>query len=128
MVPAGQFTRVRNEASGQTLVLADSFEHIEQTPVAPWLIPLKIFDTLTSRSIAQIIFFIVILSGAFELITQAIGIESLSKSLAKAFRKNSFLMCVDNIIFGGGVHNGHDHRGSYVSAADDCRCYRAGLR
>jgi uncharacterized ion transporter superfamily protein YfcC len=70
---------------------ADSFEYIEQTPVAPWLIPIKFFDTLTSRSIAQIIFFIVILSGSFELITQALGIESLSKNIAGAFRKNSFL-------------------------------------
>jgi len=91
IVPAGQFERVFDETSQQTLVIASSFEHIERTPIAPWMIPVKFFETLTSRSIAQIIFFIVILSASFELITQSIGIESLSANLAKAFKKNSFL-------------------------------------
>jgi len=91
IVPAGQFERVIDESSGQTLVIANSFEYTENINVPPWLIPIKLFETLTSRSIAQIIFFIVILSGAFELIIQAIGIDSLSKNIAKAFKKNSFL-------------------------------------
>jgi len=91
IVPAGQFQRVYDEASGQTLVIANSFEYVDNESVPPWLIPMKFFETLTSRSIAQIVFFIVILSGAFELITQTIGIDSLSKNIAKAFRRNSFL-------------------------------------
>jgi len=90
IIPAGQFERVIDQSSGQTLVIANSFEYTENINVPPWLIPIKFFETITSRSIAQIIFFIVILSGAFELITQAIGIGSLSKNIAKAFKKNSF--------------------------------------
>ena len=91
IIPAGEFDRVFDEASGQTLVMASSFNHIENTPVAPWLIPIKFFETLTTRSVAQIIFFVLILSGAFELITQSIGIETLSANIARAFKKNSFL-------------------------------------
>jgi len=91
IVPAGQFGRVYDEVSGQTLVTANSFEYSENVNIPPWLIPIKFFETLTSRSIAQIIFFIVILSGAFELITKPIDIDTLSKNIAKSFRKNSFL-------------------------------------
>jgi uncharacterized ion transporter superfamily protein YfcC len=91
IIPAGRFARELDVASGQTLVIAGSFEYTESTPVPPWLIPIKFFETLTSRSIAQIIFFIVILNGAFELITKALSIESLSRNIAKAFKKNSFL-------------------------------------
>ena len=91
VVPAGQFDRVYDDVSGQTLVIANSFEYTKTSRVPPWLVPIKFFETLTSRSVAQIIFFIIILSGSFELITQALGIDSLSKNIAKGFRKNSFL-------------------------------------
>ena len=37
IVPAGQFGRVYDEASGQTLVIAGSFEYAERTGLAPWL-------------------------------------------------------------------------------------------
>ncbi len=86
IVPAGSFERVKDEASDQTLVIADSFHTVEPSPVPPWLIPQKIFATLSSGSVAKLIFFILTLCGSMEIIMQAIGLEAMSNKISNIFK------------------------------------------
>ncbi len=86
IVPAGSFERVKDEASGQTLVVTGSFNEVPPSPVAPWLIPQKIFETLSTGSVAKLIFFVLILCGSMEIIMQAIGLEALSNKISGVFK------------------------------------------
>lgn len=100
IVPSGAFERVRDEASGQTLVVAGSYHEVEPSPVPPWLIPHKIFETLSSGSVAQLIFFILILCGSLEIIIQTIGLEALAQKISGVFRnKPLFAVCLSIAVF-----------------------------
>lgn len=56
VVPAGQYDRVFDKASGQDIVVADSFTYTEQTPVSPFKMFALIGEGFMEQ--AQVIFFI----------------------------------------------------------------------
>ena len=66
IVPAGKFPRVKNEASGQMVIVADQFKYVEKHPINPLRIPLFIVKGLIKS--ANIVFLILIVGGAFNII------------------------------------------------------------
>ena len=48
LIPAGSYARVLDQASGQTVVVPGSFTLTEPTPVAPWCLPLLLFEALSA--------------------------------------------------------------------------------
>ena len=74
LVPAGEYARVEDVATGRTIVDPNSFHRVEKNPVS-------IFGILTSiprgmNDAAKITFFIFIVAGAFQIITSTGAIEA----------------------------------------------------
>ena len=67
VIPAGQFER-QEDASGRMLIVPGTYTQVESSPVSPLEIPMAFVRTLGSSSVNEIIFFIFIIGGAFELI------------------------------------------------------------
>ena len=59
LLPAGEFERVKDEATGQTLVVENTFKSVEQSPVSILDIPLAIVHGLVGA--ADVVFFIFII-------------------------------------------------------------------
>ena len=81
IIPAGEYERMETE-TGITMVDKDSFEYVEQSPVAPWLIPNKIMEGLESR--ANIIFPLLVIGGAFEVVLSTGMFHAYTRKMAKA--------------------------------------------
>ncbi|MBO1679051.1 YfcC family protein [Bittarella massiliensis (ex Durand et al. 2017)] len=86
VIPAGQFERVEDPDSGRSLIVAGSYQEVESSPVSPLSIPLKFVQTLSKPEISEIIFFIFIIGGAFELIMRTGMIAAFCGKLGRAFR------------------------------------------
>lgn len=91
-VPAGSFDREFDKISNQTLVVPGSFRWVEQAPVAPWLLPEKLVETVSSAGTAKIISFILIIGGAFEIIMQSGAIAALFGWLLPRFQRRRQLL------------------------------------
>lgn len=81
IVPAGEFDRHFDEAAEQTLVIADSYHTTTQAPVAPYLIFHKFFSALSEPKTASLMFFILLIGGAFEVIMQTGSLTALCESV-----------------------------------------------
>lgn len=84
IIPAGEYTRIEDIATGKKLIDPSSFHYVEGTPVNP----LKIMDYVVkgfSNSI-ELILVILFAGGAFHMVT---GSGALQASVAKAARKFS---------------------------------------
>lgn len=86
-VPAGEFDRVLDEVSGQTIVVADSYKTIANNPIAPWKIPEMFYKAITSETAAGLIFFIFIIGGSFEIIMSTGSLTALCESVLYYFQK-----------------------------------------
>lgn len=67
LIPAGEFTRFKDAATGKTLVEAGSYHRIASNPLNPLLIPSAIYTGIVKS--ASTITFMLIIGGAFEVIT-----------------------------------------------------------
>jgi uncharacterized ion transporter superfamily protein YfcC len=85
IIPAGEFQRGTDEATGREVIIAGTYEEVESVPVSPLAIPLKFVQTLSDPSISEIIFFIFIIGGAFELIMETGTIAAFCAKLGKIF-------------------------------------------
>lgn len=98
VIPAGQFDRVQDPNTERTVVDPDSFHYVEQNPV-------KIFDIIKAipkgmEDAAQIIFFIFIVGGAFQIITATGTMEAGIGILAKKLSgKEKLMIPIFMIIF-----------------------------
>jgi hypothetical protein len=81
IVPAGKFPRVKNEASGQMVIVADQFKYVEKYPVNPLRIPLFIVQGLIKS--ANIVFLVLIVGGAFNIIIETGMFQALAGKLTK---------------------------------------------
>ncbi len=101
VIPAGEFERVRDEAKGTTVVIPDSFHNVDQNPI-------KLFELVQvvprgMEDAAQIIFFIFIVGGAFQIITATGTIEAGIGKLAKRLDgKENLMIPIFMLIFGIG--------------------------
>lgn len=86
VIPAGQFER-QEDASGRMLIVPGTYTQVESSPVSPLEIPMAFVRTLGSSSVNEIIFFIFIIGGAFELIMQTGMITAFCASWARCLRE-----------------------------------------
>lgn len=90
VIPAGQYERIKDEAVGKTIVVADQFEYVENTPVSFLDIPDKIVASLNKSS--SIIFIILIVGGAFQVIISTGVFHVFTTMLTKKFSGNEAIV------------------------------------
>ena len=88
LIPAGEFTRFKDAATGKTLVEAGSYHRIVSNPLNPLLIPSAIYTGIVKS--ASTITFMLIIGGAFEVITSTGALTALCKKLSKTFSKHKY--------------------------------------
>ena len=88
LIPAGEFTRFKDAATGKTLVEAGSYHRIASNPLNPLLIPSAIYTGIVKS--ASTITFMLIIRGAFEVITSTGALTALCKKLSKTFSKHKY--------------------------------------
>ena len=88
LIPAGEFTRFKEAATGKTLVEAGSYHRIASNPLNPLLIPSAIYTGIVKS--ASTITFMLIIGGAFEVITSTGALTALCKKLSKTFSKHKY--------------------------------------
>lgn len=99
IIPAGSFERVENDA-GRMVVVPDSYTETDSSPVSPLSIPMKIFVTLWNSGATQIMFFIFIIGGTFEIIMRTGMISAYCSKIGNIPQKNSkFIIPIFVIIF-----------------------------
>lgn len=86
IIPAGQYERIKDEAVGKTIVVADQFKYIENTPVSFLDVPNKIVASFNKSS--SIIFIILIVGGAFQVIIATGVFQVFTSRLVKKFAGN----------------------------------------
>lgn len=82
VIPAGSFERVQDPISNKTIVVAGSYQTVEQTPVSFLSIPGIMYRSMVSA--ADIVVFLLMIGGAFEVINSTGAISALSCSVARA--------------------------------------------
>ena len=93
LIPAGSYQREFHAAAGQTVVVPDSFAYTAPSPVAPWRLPGLIFEALTTGSAPQLIFFVLLLGGAFEIILESGAMAALCGWVIRRFwRRRAWLV------------------------------------
>lgn len=90
IIPAGHFPRVKNATTGKSIIVADQFSFIPNTPVNPFYIPLKIVEGLVESS--DIIFLILIVGGAFHVIIKTGMFQAITGKITKSFSKKEELI------------------------------------
>ena len=88
LIPAGEFTRFKDAATGKILVEAGSYHRIASNPLNPLLIPSAIYTGIVKS--ASTITFMLIIGGAFEVITSTGALTALCKKLSKTFSKHKY--------------------------------------
>ena len=88
LIPAGEFTRFKDAATGKTLVEAGSYHRIASNPLNLLLIPSAIYTGIVKS--ASTITFMLIIGGAFEVITSTGALTALCKKLSKTFSKHKY--------------------------------------
>ena len=79
VVPAGEYTRYVDEATGRTLVEAGSFHYVDSNPVSFFAIPSLIYRAIVKA--ASTVTFILIIGGSFEIITSTGVLTVLCKKM-----------------------------------------------
>jgi len=98
VVPAGQFERVEDAATGRMLADPDSFHYIEKNPATVF----SVFKAIPQGMVdsAKIIFFIFIISGAIQIVNATGAINSGLLKLTKNFEgRESMLIPIFMIFF-----------------------------
>lgn len=89
-VPAGEFNRYEDKATGKTLVEAGSYHTIVSKPINPLKIPVAIYTGIVDS--APILTFMLIIGGAFQIITSTGALTALCKKLSKTFSKKKYFV------------------------------------
>ncbi|MGG1679613.1 YfcC family protein [Neobacillus sp. NRS-1170] len=90
LLPAGEFDRVENKSTGNTVVVQDSYHHVNQNPVSLIDIPLAIVNGLVDA--ADTVFFIFIVGGVFQIINSTGTIEAVAARVGKTFMNRGLLI------------------------------------
>ncbi|HMM19251.1 MAG TPA: Na+/H+ antiporter NhaC family protein [Selenomonadales bacterium] len=84
LIPAGEFSRAKDVASGKTLIVPGSYHQVAAKPLGLLEIPVVLFKGLVDAS--DIIFFVFVVAGAFEIITHTNMINAFTGRLALVLR------------------------------------------
>lgn len=90
IIPAGVFDKITDPVSGRSLVDPASFHRVASTPTSFFNLWLSIIKGMNQSS--EIIFFILVVGGAFEIINKTGAIEIMISKAAIALRGNDKLM------------------------------------
>ncbi|WP_223588929.1 YfcC family protein [Neobacillus bataviensis] len=90
LLPAGEFDRVENKSTGNTVVVQDSYHQVDQNPVSLIAIPLAIVNGLVDA--ADTVFFIFIVGGVFQIINSTGTIEAVAARVGKTFMNRGLLI------------------------------------
>ena len=109
VVPAGQYDRVEDAASGQTVVVAGTYQAVERTPVG-------LFEAMVAlpRGMAEageVIFLVFLIGGAFTVVDETGALRRGVTSLVRTLGGHDLLVIpVVSIFFaiGGVVENMHE--------------------
>ncbi len=90
VIPAGSYDRVLNEATGRNVVDPETYHKVEPTPVGF----LDVFKTIPKGMAAgqEVIFFILLVGGAFQIITATGAIEAGIGYMAMRMKNKGYLM------------------------------------
>ena len=90
VVPAGSFDRVMDETTGYENFELDSFHFVEQNPLKPF----ALFTSLTTgmQSASQIIFFLLIIGGTFQVVEYTQSLKLGLMNLVKVMRGRELLL------------------------------------
>ncbi len=92
MIPAGQFERVKDPASGKTVVAAGSYQQVDPTPVSLLKVPGIMYRSMVDAS--DIVIFLLMIGGAFEIINSTGAIAALSCKVAKLCKGKENLVII----------------------------------
>lgn len=90
IIPAGEFQRIKDEVSKQTVVVAGTFKYIDKNPVSFLQIPMYIVKGLIKS--ADIVFLVIIVGGAFNIIIETGLFQSIAAKLTKVFSNKEFFI------------------------------------
>ncbi len=90
ILPSGEFERVTEETTGRTLVVPGSYAAAEGNPVSLLEVPLAIVHGLTGA--ADIVFFIFIIGGVFQIINSTGAIDVVAARIGKSFMNKGLLI------------------------------------
>ncbi|MFD0693153.1 YfcC family protein [Paenibacillus sp. GCM10027628] len=82
-IPSGKFERVKDKVTGKSLLVTGSYHHVDPSPVSLLEIPKSIVHGLIAS--ADVVFFIFIIGGTFQIITATGTIEAVTSRVAKTF-------------------------------------------
>jgi uncharacterized ion transporter superfamily protein YfcC len=83
VVPSGKFERAKDRVTGKSLVVTGSYHQVDASPVSLVKIPKSIVRGLIDS--ADVVFFILIIGGTFQVITSTGTIEAVTGRVAKKF-------------------------------------------
>lgn len=86
LIPAGELERIEDKATGKELVVEGSYHQVAESPVGILDIPLAIVHGLVDAS--DVIFSILIVGGAFQVIMATGTVEAATGRVARRFSKN----------------------------------------
>lgn len=92
IIPAGEYQRVKDSVTGLNIAVPGSFHAVEASSVAPWLIPLKFFEAISSSSVSKLLAFIFIIGGSFEIVIQSGCIEAICGKVIAIFKDKGILI------------------------------------
>ncbi|MFC5448807.1 YfcC family protein [Paenibacillus aestuarii] len=82
-IPAGKFERVKDKVTGKSLVVTGSYQYVDPSPVSLVQIPKALVHGMIAS--ADVVFFIFIIGGAFQIISSTGTIEAVTSRVAKTF-------------------------------------------
>lgn len=90
IIPSGEFERVKDEVSKQSIIIPGTFKYIENNPISFLQIPVYIMKGLTKAS--DIVFLVIIVGGAFNIIIETGMFQSFAGRLTKVFSNKEVLI------------------------------------
>ena len=90
IIPSGEFERVKDEVSKQSIIIPGTFKYIENNPISLFKIPVYIMKGLVKAS--DIVFLVIIVGGAFNIIIETGMFQSFAGRLTKVFSNKEVLI------------------------------------
>ena len=90
IIPSGEFERVKDEVSKQSIIILGTFKYIENNPISFLQIPVYIMKGLAKAS--DIVFLVIIVGGAFNIIIETGMFQSFAGRLTKVFSNKEVLI------------------------------------
>ena len=90
IIPSGEFERVKDEVSKQSIIIPGTFKYIENNPISLFKIPVYIMKGLAKAS--DIVFLVIIVGGTFNIIIETGMFQSFAGRLTKVFSNKEVLI------------------------------------